>query len=433
MLAACARLGVTQNPIIPVLRRREVEFIVRQARTSLLVVPKSWRGFDHSEMARSLGVDVLELEMGRPVGGALRLPLGDPAELPSAPAESADCRWIYYTSGTTADPKGVRHSDASVIASSNGVVDQIGMKTGDVYPIAWPFAHIGGVSMLSSALRVGGTLVLFDTFDASTTPGRMALHSPTLLGSATPFFHSYIAAQRAAGSTSLFPRLRACVAGGAPTPESVNRETAEVLGVRGVVGAWGLTEFPVASSETPDDEDLGSTVGRLTSGVEIRVVEGELRLRGPQQFLGYVDASLDPDAFDADGWFRTGDLGTIGEDDRIRIVGRLKDIIIRNAENISAQEIEEVLFLHPDVADAAVVGVPHPRTGEEVWAFVVLRPDANCSVDAVMEHCAAQGLAPYKRPTTLRFVEGLPRNSMGKVVKATLRTWAAPTEDAIRG
>jgi len=223
------------------------------------------------------------------------------------------------------------------------------------------------------------------------------------------------------------------VAGGAPTPESVNRETAEVLGVRGVVGAWGLTEFPVASSETPDDEDLGSTVGRLTSGVEIRVVEGELRLRGPQQFLGYVDASLDPDAFDADGWFRTGDLGTIGEDDRIRIVGRLKDIIIRNAENISAQEIEEVLFLHPDVADAAVVGVPHPRTGEEVWAFVVLRPDANCSVDAVMEHCAAQGLAPYKRPTTLRFVEGLPRNSMGKVVKATLRTWAAPTEDAIRG
>jgi acyl-CoA synthetase (AMP-forming)/AMP-acid ligase II len=353
--------------------------------------------------------------------------MGDPALLPSAADPSGGCRWIYYTSGTTADPKGVRHSDSSVIASSNGVVDQIGMRAGDVYPIAWPFAHIGGVSMLASALRAGGTLVLFDAFDAETTPDRMALHSPTILGSATPFFHSYIAAQRRAGETRLFPRLRACVAGGAPTPESVNDATAEVLQVRGVVGAWGLTEFPVASSETPDDDALGSTVGRLSSGVEVRLVEGELRLRGPQQFLGYVDSSLDADAYDEEGWFRTGDLGAIGDDGRIRIVGRLKDVIIRNAENISAQEVEEVLLLHPDVADAAVVGVADPRTGEQVCAFVVARPEADFSAGALVEHCAEHGLAPYKRPTTVRLVAALPRNSMGKVLKATLRTWAVPT------
>jgi acyl-CoA synthetase (AMP-forming)/AMP-acid ligase II len=204
----------------------------------------------------------------------------------------------------------------------------------------------------------------------------------------------------------------------------VSAETAEVLGVAGVVGAWGLTEFPVASSETPRDAAVGTSSGTLAEGVRARVVDGELRLRGPQCFLGYVDPSLDEDAFDEDGWLRTGDLGSIDDGGRVHVSGRLKDVIIRNAENISAQEVEEVLLRHPDVADAAVVGLPDPRTGESVCAFVVLHEERRTGPDSLLEHCAEQGLARYKWPTEFEWVDALPRNSMGKLLKSDLRARA---------
>jgi cyclohexanecarboxylate-CoA ligase len=448
LIGACARLGVVQNPIIPVFRHREVGFIIEQVQARLVVVPETWRGFGHGDMARSLGADVLALDLEGTPGPAIRLPAGDPAGLPGPPSPGPpspgppspgppspgppspgppspgpgdECRWIYYSSGTTADPKGARHTDSSVIAAANGVVDLMGLGLGDVYPIAWPFAHIGGVSMLSAVLRAGGALALFDSFDPATTPERMAACRPTVLGSATPFFHAYIAAQRRHGDRPLFPALRTCVGGGAATPEAVNREVASVLGVRGVVGAWGLTEFPVASSETPDDPRVGSTVGRPSAGVQVRVIDGELRLKGPQCFLGYVDASLDADAFDDAGWFRTGDLGTVDADGRIRIEGRSKDVIVRNAENVSALEVEDALRRHPAVADVAVIGVPDPESGERVCAVVVTAPGHQITLAELVEHCRAQGLARYKCPERLRVVGELPRNPMGKVLKRALQ------------
>jgi acyl-CoA synthetase (AMP-forming)/AMP-acid ligase II len=424
LLGACARLGAVQNPVIPLLRHREVAFIVGQVKTALLVVPETWRGFGHGEMARELTAEPLVLDLAErpdPAAG-MRLPAGDPSALPPVAEEVGDeCRWIYYSSGTTADPKGVRHSDASAMASAHGIVDGLGMRAGDRYPIAWPFAHIGGISMLTAALRTGGTLVLMDAFDPQSTPERMAAHRPTVLGSATPFFHAYLAAQRRAGGRRLFPELRMCVAGGAVVPGTVNREVAEVLGVRGVANSWGLTEFPVATSETPDDPAVGSTVGRPVAGVRVRLVDGELRLKGPQCFLGYVDSALDAGAFDEEGWFRTGDRGSVDAEGRVRIEGRLKDVIIRNAENVSALEVEEALLRHPGVADAAVIGVPDDRTGERVCAVVVARPDAELTLEGLAEHCRAAGLARYKVPERLRLVDALPRNSMGKLIKRDLR------------
>lgn len=420
LMAACARLGAIQNPIIPVFRHREVGFIVRQVRARLVIVPETWRGFGHGDMARSFGADVWALQFERPPGPAMRLPAGDPAGLPPPPAASDGCRWIYYTSGTTADPKGAKHSDASVLASANGVLGGRGLGAGDVYPIGWPLAHIGGVSMVSSVLRTGGRLVFFDSFDPLTTPDRMASHRPTILGSATPFFNAYVAAQARAGVRPLFPALRACVGGGAETPETVNRQVAEVLGVPGVVGAWGLTEFPVATSEAPADPEVGTSVGRPSPGVEVRVVGGELRLRGPQCFLGYLDASLDVEAFDDQGWFRTGDLGTVDDDGRIQVTGRLKDVIVRNAENISALEVEEVLRRHPGVADVAVIGVPDQPTGERVCAVVVPGRGYELTLAELAAHCRAAGLAGYKCPERLQIVAELPRTPMGKVLKRQL-------------
>jgi acyl-CoA synthetase (AMP-forming)/AMP-acid ligase II len=420
LLVACARLGAVQNPIIPVLRA-EVGAIVRQLGPRVLIVPERWGGYEHGAAARELGVPVLALDLEAPPGPGLRLPTGSVEALPPPPeAAPGACRWIYYSSGTTAEPKGARHSDASVVAGSSGMVDAMGMTVGEVYPIAWPISHVGGVAMLSAALRAGGSLVMFERFDPATTGERMAEHRPTILGSATPFFAVYVAAQRRAGSEPLYPDLRGVVGGGAPTPTAVNDEVVAVLGVSGVVASWGLTEFPAATSESPDDPAPGTTVGRPVAGVSVRVVDGELRLKGPQCFLGYVDASLDADAFDDEGWFRTGDLGSVDDDGRVRIEGRSKDVIIRNPENISSLEDQGVLLSHPDVADVAVIGVPHERTGEQVCAVVVARPGAEVALADLVEHCRAEGLARHKCPERLEVVDALPRSPMGKVLKRSI-------------
>jgi non-ribosomal peptide synthetase component E (peptide arylation enzyme) len=168
-------------------------------------------------------------------------------------------------------------------------------------------------------------------------------------------------------------------------------------------------------------------------GVEVRVVdedekelgvgeEGELRMKGPQCFQGYIDPSLDADAFDAEGWFRTGDLGLVDDDGNVRITGRLKDLIIRNAENISALEIEDAVLRHPAVVDVAVIGVPDPRTGERVCAVVVAAPGTEVDLPSVASFCLELGLAKQKLPERLEIVDVLPRNTMGKVLKNDLRT-----------
>jgi acyl-CoA synthetase (AMP-forming)/AMP-acid ligase II len=427
LMAACARLGVVQNPLIGLLRGRELEFITNQIDTGLLVVPRTWRGFDHAEMAAVLGRDHLALDLEGSLVGGMRLPTGDPAVLPSPPADDAQCRWVYYSSGTTADPKGVRHTDSSVMAAANGVIDELGMHDGDVNPIAWPFPHIGGIGMLTAALRSGGSLVLFDLWDPETTPQRMAAHSPTILGSATPFFVAYVAAQRRHGAEPLFPDLRACTAGGAPTPAALCDEVAAVLGVRGVTVSWGLTEFPVATGQTAADDDLGRSVGRPARDVRVRVVDGELRLKGPQMFQGYVDRALDADGFDEDGWVRTGDLGYVDAKGRVHVTGRSKDVILRNAENISAQEIEEVLVHHPAISDAAVIGVPDARSGERVCAVIVADDAGEVTVSALVNYCVESGLARFKCPEQVELTDLIPRNSMGKVLKAVLRSkYGAP-------
>ena len=422
LMAACARVGAVQNPIIPLLRDREIRLITAQLGTTKFVTPTTWRGFGHADMARAAGsFEVVALDFEGAPGADLRLPLGDPAALPPPPADDGAFRWAYYTSGTTAAPKGARHTDRSVIASSFGMTDHLGIADGDIYPIAWPLTHIGGATMISSVLRAGGTLVLFDAFDPATIGARMAAFGPTILGSALPFFRAYLDAQRAHGSEPLFPRLRTFVAGGAPTPLEVIKELDEVFGGR-VVNSWGLTEFPIAASPAPTDPPdlLATTVGRAAPGVQVRVVDGELRLKGPQAFLGYVDATLDTAAFDDDGWFRTGDLGSVDADGFITISGRGKDVIIRNGENISALEVEEVLMRHPDIRDVAVLGVPDARTGEKVCA-VIVPGDREVTLAELAEFCASQGMPKQKAPEHLAVVPAIERNPMGKVVKSQLR------------
>jgi cyclohexanecarboxylate-CoA ligase len=420
LMAALARLDVVQNPIIPALRDREVRVITRQLNTSLFIVPETWRGFAHGDMARNLGCRVLALDLEHTQEPDLRLRTGDPLMLPPPPA--ADTTWIYYSSGTTADPKGAKHTDSTLIVAARGMIERAEFGENDVYPIAWPFAHIGGSTMLACALRRGMKLVLFDEFDPVTTPERMAKHHPTILGSAQPFFRAYLDAQYRHSDVSLFPDLRSFTAGGAPTPPEIVREMIEVFGVRGVPQSYGLTEFPIAATASPQDptDVLVSSIGKPSPDVELRVVDGEIRLKGPQCFLGYIEGSLDAAAFDEDGWFRTGDLGEV-RNGYIYITGRVKDIIIRNAENISAIEVEDVLLRHPNIVDVAVIGLPDSRTGERLCAVIVPSGNTTLDVATIAAHCQSNGLAKMKCPEQVEIVPALERNAMGKLLKVRIR------------
>lgn len=445
VMVALTRLGAVQNPILPIWREREVRFATAQLGTEVLIVPGIWRGYDHVALGDNLAgeheMTILVVDHAIEVGNGLRLPSGDRASLLPPPASGIEPRWIYYSSGTTAVPKGVRHCDLSVIAGSAGVVEMVGASSADVNPIAFPVSHIGGAAMLAASLLTGMRLVLFDTFDPERTPFAIAEHGATLLGSATPFFVAFMAAQRKYGDKPLFQNLRGCVGGGAPITAELGRQVREVLSVPGIANAWGLTEFPVATSASPEDDPhvLDHTVGQPVAGVSVRVVDeserelapgedGELRLKGPQCFLGYVDASLDGEAFDADGWFRTGDRGRLDANGNVVVTGRLKDSIIRNAENISALEIEQILATHPAVADVAVIGVPDSRTGERVCAVVVADPGADITLESLYRHCQSLGLSKHKAPERLELVEALPRNLTGKVLKNQLRMHFATSE-----
>jgi acyl-CoA synthetase (AMP-forming)/AMP-acid ligase II len=289
--------------------------------------------------------------------------------------------------------------------------------------------------VLTAALLTGYQLVLIEVFDAERSPLVMSDFGATFLGSALPFFQAYIAAQRKHGPEPLFPRLRACVGGGAPNSPELHREVQEVLGGRGVCSSWGLTEFPIATAPSVDDTDeqLTTTEGRPSPGAEIRVrrpdggdaetgEEGELCLRGKQLLQGYANPALMEDAFDERGFFRTGDLGMVLASGHVKVTGRLKDVIIRNAENISATEVEDVLHGHPKILDVAVIGVPDPRTGERCCAVVKLEDGVDTlTLAEVAEYCRDIGLANQKIPERLEIVDEVPRNPMGKIRKQELR------------
>ncbi len=433
LMMALNRLGAVQNPIIPILRRREVGFITAQTNAELLITPGVWRNFDYAAMAADIASErplrVLDV-------GDRGLPTGDPDRLPPPPTGEGDpVRHIYYTSGSTADPKGARHTDRSVMNSANGMISGFGFGADDCGPVPFPFTHIGGMATSVVSLWTGCLQLLVETFDARRTPMLPAFRRGTLVGSAVPFFRAYIDAQLTLGPEPLFPSLRSFVSGGAPKPPELHYEMKELFGV-GIISSWGLTEFPVATGCTSEDldEDLATTEGRVLPGVELRVVgpdgvdvppgaEGELRLKGPQMFAGYVDPALDGDAFDERGFFRTGDIGVVGPRGHVRITGRVKDIIIRNAENISAQEIENLLYTHPSITDVAVIGVPDPRAGERVCAVLVLGDGAtSLSVAEVADFCRSHHLAAQKLPERIEIVEQLPRNALGKILKQQLRT-----------
>jgi acyl-CoA synthetase (AMP-forming)/AMP-acid ligase II len=432
LAAALGRVGAVQNPILPIYREREVGFCVRQAGSKLIVVPSEFGGFGYEAMARAIaddlgGVDVLVIDQGG-------LPVGDVAKLPPAPSEPEAIRWLFYTSGTTADPKGAQHADPNIHAVAKGMSQRLDIVADDRVAMVFPITHIGGIIWLFTSLQTGCSLIFVSAFFVNGVE-ILKRHDVTLAGAGTVFHQAYLAAQQASDAP-IFPRVRAFPGGGAPKPPRLHFDMKAAFDGAGIVAGYGSSETGILTMASVDDsdEDLSLTEGPALPGVELKIAdidtgeavpageEGEVRARGAQVMKGYLDASLDADAFDDEGFFRMGDLGRLNERGMLSITGRVKDVIIRKGENISAQEVENHLFKHPQIADVAVIGVADDERGEMVCAVVVAAEDADpIDLPTMAAYLVDEGLMKQKIPERIEFVDALPRNPTGKVLKKDLR------------
>ncbi|MFD9037402.1 class I adenylate-forming enzyme family protein [Streptomyces bottropensis] len=415
---ALARLGAVQSPVIPFYRDREVGFALRESKAEFFAVPGQWRGFDHTEMARRLAA--------RGVFEAYDLlPDGDPSTLPAPPDDGTSVRWIYWTSGTTSDPKGVLHTDRSLIAGGSCLAHALRLTSDDVGSIAFPYAHIGGPDYMVMLLLYGFPAVLFEHFALPAALEGYRKHGVTVAGGSTAFYSMFLAEQRKQPGVPVVPTLRLLAGGGAPKPPEVYHAVVREMGVQ-LTHGYGMTEVPMITMGAPDDsvENLATTEGRPPAGMEIRIAaDGEVRLRGEAVCRGYLDPAQSATAFDADGFFVTGDLGHLTDSGHLVLTGRLKDVIIRKGENISAKEIEDLLHRHPAVRDVAVIGLPDAERGERVCAVVEQPPATEAlTLEAVTSYLRAEGLSVHKLPEQVEVVDALPRNeTLRKVLKYKLR------------
>lgn len=430
---ALARLGAVQNPILHFYRHKEVGYAIRATAAEFVLTPGEWNGFDFTAMVDELTADLAEPPTVIDVFADL--PDGDPSDLPPAPTDGDEIRWVYFTSGTTSDPKGVRHTDRTLITGANGLAVALDMSPDDVGSIAFPFSHIAGPDYFGTMLIAGFPAVLFESFAPAAAIPVLAANGVTMVGGGTAFYQMYLAEQRKDPDTPILPALRKMSGGGAPMPPEIYEEVEREFGVK-VCHGYGMTECPMICEGSPHDTDeqLANTVGKPVVGLEMRIVtdegteadpgtDGEVRLKGPMVFRGYTDDAANADAFDDEGWYRTGDLGHRRPDGHVVLTGRLKDVIIRKGENISAKEIEDVLYAHPKVGDVAVIGLPDRERGERVCA-VVERADGadDLTFDELVQACTDARLMRQKVPEQLEVVDALPRNeTLRKVLKFKLR------------
>lgn len=431
---ALARLGAIQSPVIHLYRKKEVLAILRQNRSAFFIVPAACEADrNYVEFGQSVLTEIPAPPRMIWLDGACYAADSSLLPPPATPGESAT--WVYYTSGTTSDPKGACHTDATLIASGRALACALGIGPQDIGSITFPFAHVGGL-MYSVMLLVSGMAALvlpkFVPEEAITLFRQFGV---TASGGSTAHYQAFLAQQRRQPETRLVPSLSLLSGGGAAKPPELFLQARREMGCT-IAHSYGMTEAPMIAGGSPlhTEEQLAYSDGAPVAGMVIRIVDddgtparvgesGEIRIKGPTVCKGYTDPALTAEAFDEHGFFRTGDVGMLREDGHLAITGRLKDVIIRKGENVSAREIEDVLFQHPKVSAVAVIGLPDAERGERVCAVVELRdPDAPLAFSEMVQFFEAAGTMRQKIPEQLEIVDRLPRNAtFNKILKFKLR------------
>ncbi|KQQ41997.1 AMP-binding protein [Nocardioides sp. Leaf307] len=446
---ATAKAGIVLVNVNPAYRTHELAYAVEQSGMRLLLATSSYRGSDYRAMVEQVRGDCPALER------AVYVDTDDWADLVAAGEAVAaealaerqaglrpdDAINIQYTSGTTGYPKGATLSHRNILNNGFMVTEAINLTHEDRLCIPVPFYHCFGMVMANLGCTTHGATMVIPApgFDAATTLRVVQDERCTVLyGVPTMFIAMQSLPDVAAHDLSA---LRGGIMAGSICPVEVMRRCIDDMGMSEVSIAYGMTETSPVSCQTRDDDDLErrtATIGRVHPHLEIKVVDpvsgltvergrpGELCTRGYSVMLGYwEDPAKTAEAIDADGWMHTGDLAEMREDGYCTIVGRIKDMVIRGGENIYPREIEEFLYTHPDVEDVQVVGVPDEKYGEELCAWLRMRPGA-APLDAAAVRAFASGrLSHYKIPRYVMVVEEFPMTVTGKIRKVAMREESA--------
>ncbi|MEM7307396.1 MAG: AMP-binding protein [Planctomycetota bacterium] len=451
LMFALARIGAVLVTANVALQKDEIGYLLRQSRSSAVLAPPGLREAEYFGALAALRDEGACPELrhyvaleGDPPEGFARLDelVGRGAQIPlsevrarTAATGASEPANIQYTSGTTGFPKGVVLTHRNVVENGYAVGKRFRTRPDDRLLLQVPLFHcFGCVISVLGCYTHGASLVALQRFDPLRALEAIAAERTTLIhGVPTMFLALLEHEERARFDTS---SLRAGAMGGSMCPEALMHRVIDELHCPGIVDAYGLTEAsPAVTLSAPDDpvEQRTTTGGRPIEGVELRIVDpatgedaatgerGEVWARGPNIMLGYFEKPQETaEALTPDGWLRTGDLGTLEADGLLRIVGRIKELIIRGGENVYPAEVEDALRAHTAVRDAAVFGVPSERLGEEVEAALVLQPDAALDEDEL--HAFLDGrLATFKRPRAVHVLDALPLTPSGKVKKFVLR------------
>ena len=439
---ACGRIGAVVNPLMPIFRERELGYMLGFADARLLVVPKRFRGFDHEAMAAGLRTELPALQQVVVVdgegdnsfdrallGGSARVEAAANASASALPADAAAL--LMFTSGTTGSPKGVMHTSNTLVACNNALAGRFGLLTDDVLLACSPLGHMTGyAAVMMLGIRLGATVVLQDAWEVQRGVALMAAEGVTFTAASTPFLADICNA--VAGGAPRPLQLRSFLCGGAPIPPVLIDRAARELDLK-VCSLWGMTESLSSTLTEPSRaaEKSSRTDGRALAGVEVCIADfdgrraalgetGRLLVRGAQMFTGYYKRP-DIATFDDEGWFDTGDLACMDDEGYIRINGRTKDVLIRGGENVPVVEIEGLLYKHPAVLGASIVGYPDERLGERACAFVVLRPGASLTLADVQAYMAECKVAKQYWPERVELLAHLPCTPSGKIQKFRLR------------
>jgi cyclohexanecarboxylate-CoA ligase len=443
---ALAMIGAVSNPIIPIYRSKEVKYILNQSNTKVLFIPYIFRKFSYLEMIRIIRNEIPSLEKVIVLDQYNENPLLDTdrefeyaAFLQSAdgneevaPVDENTPLLLLYTSGTTANPKGVIHTHNTLLHENQTIIELYDLGSEDAIFMPSPVTHITGLLYgLEMPFVIQGKVVFQDIWDAEEAIQYLIQEECTWTVGATPFLKGII--QSLKGTDRAKIKLKAFPCGGADVPPELIRQASKLLNCY-VSRVYGSSEYPTftACGYTDPLEKASCTDGKPFPGSHAKIVNdageelgigevGELVVKGPEMFLGYIQSDFNQYCFLDDGYFRTGDLAVIDKDGYIEIKGRKKDIIIRGGENISVKEVEDLLYQHSKIANVAIVAMPDKEMGEKSCAFVVLRDSETLTFEEMNQFLLGHGIAKQKLPERLEIIEQMPMTASGKIQKFILR------------
>ncbi|USK72486.1 AMP-binding protein [Peribacillus asahii] len=440
-------MGAVTVPVVPIYREKELKFILQETKAKAIVIPANFRNHDYILTLQNIKSELPELEHIIVIGetapeGMITfqqlVQMGQNSvnkkDVSQFTVDPNDVCLIIYTSGTTSYPKGVQHTNNTLLREYKMFKENFMLSSETVIFMPSPITHISGLASLELPITLGARVTYIDIWDAEKAAEMISRERCNFMVSATPFLQWLVESD--VSDRYDLTCMKNFICGGAYiSPELIKK--APKAGIR-AVRTYGSSECPTISLGSPNDppEVTANTDGKIVSGYDVKIIglngeevplgqEGEIAIKGPEVFIGYKNSQLNADSFDEYGYFYSGDLGRLDAEGYLTITGRKKDVIIRGGENIATKELEDLLFAHPSIEQVAVVAMPDPVLGEKACAYVKVVPNLEFSFDEMIEYLLNKQIAKQKLPERLELIDEFPLTETGKILKLELRKMIA--------